>query len=611
MSLKVMACYNGLPIGGPYASIYGLLSYSDRANNGSRVVSMSISVKGPPRETYRQLLLNNCVNRKSLTLATYDTSQGSGQVQVSLSGDDVKLTASGNFFSPSDLGNILYLSDQGKAVQLSEIISSTVAKAKTFSGSTFAPFGTGSGFTTAYQLSNIVKCNDYFGTVDASDSPLVEGDKVGGIDCIVEVGRPGDPEDEDSREKVEISFSFVRPYQEVYPSEGGRVDASIEVSTDTAGLTAVVFTGKIVAGTISGVGYLVRGILSQAVDSWIDANLDAIDSSATFEEGPRYEKIDADGRSMTFRRSYTQQLIGDTSTDFDDPRIKGAAYSFKRSYQAIHGWISGIQPFTVEASYSASIKAYGSGALTQETIYNFWRTTLKRYLKLKVETIFNGKVSIMSGVDPVYEPATGKISASILCFVRNSGTSVYRYNQDVAIQDEEGIEAVRRFTGEDYSAYDFLNGKSMMGTVAITITTLGDPVDAKTNQGSDQLSGSGVVEIQGAALAINLPSRSNPGANVNNEKITIFPDPGDPSRVFPEVVSGFWRRISRGYRENVTYFGADPDGIGDRIKVSACVYLGVFAWRAESSGPPGSIDREADRVLDAGDGVSSIPHGGL
>jgi hypothetical protein len=313
------------------------------------------------------------------------------------------------------------------------------------------------------------------------------------------------------------------------------------------------------------------------------------------------DSFDDEGKVLTFNRLFTQKIFGDVEADpalpgFDDPRITGANVSFSRSYQNIHGIKGARQPFQVAINYSAGVTVTGASAVTFAELRNFWAKTLKPYLIGRCQALFGGQVVILAGADPVYDPVSSKIRAAMTVIISKSGSNIYQYDRVTSMTLDERFEFDEVFDAKDYTAIYWTAGRSLVGSVSVSVVQLSDP---KPNKGAGGAGGAGNALVGGlpgggifflgGALSLSIPAPGifglgnqaggAPGEATPN-RFTAYPVPGDPTRLFPtqSITGGKWLMTQRKATEKVQYWGDDPDGQGERVRVTTSQYLGAFVY---------------------------------
>lgn len=585
--------YNGIVIGGTRQGTRSLLSWSDGLDFDTRSVTARLAAKGATQEAaaaeLQRLKAALEVQSKSLgvTVGTDRT------ITVSLSGSSPNLTitrTAGDSFAASDVGLPIELAGVGE-FQITGFTSSSEVTAEVNTAvDSFPSSGTGITATIGHLL---VRCD--------------EAAKQGGFKARTTFSRPADSDDTNARRVLSVAWTFQRPAIESRPSANHRLRSTIVRTATPEGFDSVEFRGTITAGQQSGAGTLVLGLLSTGLDAWIAATLNLINSTDTWEEvGGELDSFDEEQATLTFSRRHEIKLFPDLAGTADDPRIKGARVSFERSYSNAHGLPGASAPFQVTARYSAGINARDATASNQidfEELVAFWGSVVKPYLVARAEALFSGQVIVMGGTDPVYDPVTSRVAASIVMLVADSGSSVFQYDRMTSMRLSHEYELAKRYDGKPHSYYYWSPGIVITGQVLVSVIQLGDPQPLSRRAGGASGAGRVVVPgggifFNGGALTVNVQAPGGGGGGTaeddgNGNGVSFFPDPGDPSRFFgPEHAGGTWLQLEASADERVQYWGQDPDNVGARLKVTTTAYRASYVYVIDA-------EEDLDPVRDA------------
>jgi len=574
----------GIVIGGFNAGIYDLLTWDKDDNLESRTVVSSWQMHNTTdalfvaRKDAAFRALGGQRGNLGLTAGTDRTITA----DVVTAAQFVTLTrTAGDSFASTDVGLPVHLTTATTAsIQITRFISTSSVECRVVAG--FTPPPTESGITATIG-EVIIRCVDQDGA--STPAPL----KVGGLSARSRVGRDLDVEDDPDRRLFSFSVVFERPAAEVRleSDKAHRQNTKVSKMTTETGLARVTFSGTVTAGMDSGTPKTAVAILSTAIDTWIANELLAISASATFElVGAKPDFYDDEKNILIFSRTYSEMNFPDLASATNDPRITGAQVLMSRQYQNIHGLSSGRQPYIVNLQYSAGVTATGASATDYTEIDTLWAKTIKPYLAGRIKALFGGAVVITGGSDPVIDPVSSRVSASIVCLISKSGSNVYAYSRTTTMSLDERFSIDDIWDGVDFTHVLWTAGRALTGSVEVKVVQLGEP--ERLRKGIDAQFGGG-IQLNGGAVSLGMPSAnilqgSSSGGSASQtvrdsgSSYTTFPEPGQPSRFFPGVTGGKWIPLRRAANETPTYWGNDPDGVGSKVQVTTTAYKTDFIY---------------------------------
>jgi hypothetical protein len=451
----------------------------------------------------------------------------------------------------------------------------------------------------------LIRCADVDGDGDAI--------KVGGVGGRTTVSRTADPDDDATRRVFELVVAYELPAAEVRTGADflHRRTSSITRVTNSAGLVgSLTFSGTVTSGVDSGVGKSASAILSTAVDAWALATAALIVPGATLELDPAAPDVwDDEDNILTFQRTFREINFPDTAAAANDPRITGAQVVVGRSYQNVHGIAGGRAPFQVQVNYSAGITAKGVNAVTYRNLPDLWKRTIKPHLVSEVQAFFGGTPVIIGGTDPVIDPVSSTIQASLVVMIEGSGSNVYSYSRTTSMDLDEQLEADPLYDGKDHTYVLFSAGQALTGAVQVQVVQVGEPTRLRRGGrgGGNALAdlsglGGGGLFFSGGALSISLPSPGvfglgggggdSDNANNSPNSYEVFPNPGEPSRFYAaagvSIAGGKWVPTRRRASESPSFWGQDPDDLGSRVQVTTTTYISEYLYVKEGtiSDPP-------------------------
>ena len=605
--------YGAIVFGGENSGTFTLYDWTFAEDLNSRSTSAQLAVHAADNDTMRARLdaardaLQASSGNAAITVGADRTFTGN----ITVAGQLVTFTrTAGSTFVEVDLGLPLHITGVG-SYAVTRRVSASVVEMKLAPGLTAPSAATGVSASLGEVL---VRC------VDKDSAGVLE--KAGGYRARTSVSRSPDPEDDQQRRALSFSAQFERPAGEVRVESGQehRRSAQVARTISPEGLGRVTFSGTVTAGQdASGDGQEARALLTTAVNTWVASQLVALFSGATMElVDPRADSWDDEGALLTFQRGYQEMNFPNLDSAVDDPRITGAQVSFSRSYENTHGIRKGRQPFTVSVSYSAGITATGPDATSYEDIDVLWTKTIKPFLMARLKAIFGGTAVIMGGTDPVIDPVSSRISAQLAVLVSDSGSNVYSYSRTTSMKLDERMEIDDVWDGLPNTYVLWTPGQRITGVVTVNVMQLGDPERLQGSGGAGggnslaDLSGlgSGGTFFSGGSISLGLGGMmgvfggsADADAQTSPGRYEAFPIPGNPSKFFaPKGKSliggnGRWLCLGRSASETPQYWGEDPDGQGNRVKVTTTNFQADYLWVAIDEGGGTKTDpAEPDRI---------------
>ena len=581
---RELLAYNGLVVGGLNFNKFNLLSWGVSEDFDTRTVRAAISIKTPYPDNF--INIKKAFQEGSKSLGITNGTNKTIAVDIVTGSPSFTLTrTAGNSFDKNDLALPIEIVGVGM-FQISKFIDSDNVECLVPPDAS-AP-ATQSGLTARIGES-LVRCTDFSDSLEAADQTGTGdiGDKEGGFKARASFSRNADIDDDESRIRVECLWIFKRPALEVRPDNGNRTNATVSVSESSEGLATITFTGEITAGQVTGNAALVLRLLTESVDNWASTFLATYDSVSVFEEiGGKEDSFDEEGYILSFTRVFQQKVFGDLSTstisaEYDDPRITGAQLIFARQYRNDHGLKKGRQPFLVSIQYSAGIRATGPNAVSASDHYNFWRKTIKKYLLERCEAFYGGKLAVIGGSDPVFDPFTSTMSASLTVLVSKSGSNVYSFNQLSSMELDENLDVSKLYDGVDFSNIIWSAGRALVGSVQVTVVQLGQPTPNQGGGGTGLVQGGvqGNINFFGNGFGLTGFFSDQQGSSDNSVK--VYPRPEHPSTLFGEssiFAEGQWILGRRNARRDKKFLGNDPDGLGNTIQLTSTVFTSTWIW---------------------------------
>jgi hypothetical protein len=593
----------GIVLGGFNAGLYDLLTWDKDDNLESRTVVCSWQMHNTTTANFttRKDAAFRALGGQRGNLGLTAGTDRTIAADVVTAGQLTTLTrTAGDLFASTDVGLPLHLTTSANvSIQVTRFISTSSVECRIVAGFTAPP--TESGITATIG-DVIIRCVDQDGA--STPEPL----KVGGLSARSRVGRDLDTEDDEDRRLFSFSVVFERPAAEtrLETDKAHRQNSKVSKIIMESGLAQVTFSGTVTAGMDSGTPATAIGILTTAINGWIAGELTAI-SSGTFELiGSRPDFYDDEHNILIFSRTYREMNFPDLATATNDPRITGANVMMSRQYQNIHGLSSGRQPYIVNLQYSASVTA-STTAYTE--IDALWAKTIKPYLAGRIKAIFGGAVVITGGSDPVIDPVSSRVSASIVCLISKSGSNVYAYSRTTTMNLDERFSIDDLWDGKDFTHILWTAGRALTGSVEVKVVQLGEP--ERLRKGISALFGGG-IQFNGGSISLGVPGANilqsgasaggSPSQTVKDSgsSYTTFPQPGEPSRFFPGVSGGKWITLSRAANETPTFWGNDPDGVGNKVQVTTTAYKSSYIYCAKGTKYDPAVPRVPTQKLKKG-----------
>lgn len=595
------AIYGGVVIGGNNAGKYPLGKWQLADDTETRQVSADFSLIHSTNALLgtRFDALRAALEKASGNLAITVGVDRTITCTVSNAAQIVTLTKSaGDSFTATDVGLPVQLGTD-VSIQITGFISASVVSCVLAPGIALPATGVGVSCVIGEVL---VRCAER----DDQGVDLI----VGGIHARTSVDRPADVSDSEEQRSFEFSAVFERPAAETRVDNTTRPHvrrSSVSRVVTDSGLMGLAFTGEVTAGVIAGDGTRAFAILSTAIDTWISGQLTALGPGRSFEliQGTN-DVADDEDAVLTFSRVYKENFFPDLKGVINDPRITGAQVTFTRQYQNVHGIKAARQPFYVNVNWSAAITAVGTNAVTLAELHSFWGKTIKPYLLDRVKALFGGTMVVVAGSDPSYDAVNSKASSSFVVFVSDSGSNVFQYSRTSEMSLDERLDIDDIWDGNDHSYVLWSPGKTLTGSVTVQVIQIGEPTRLRrTNEGGGQNSlatfpGGGIFFAGGDAVggAKSLPlgvfeikgtgSNGN-AAGTSPNSYKTFPDPGLPERFFGKPEGSKWTLLRRQARETPTFWGEDPDNVGNRVQVTTTTYTGAYLRVSKKEYDPATV----------------------
>jgi hypothetical protein len=589
----------GIIAGGSWASTLALVEWSDDRGLRSVGLDAKIAIKDtatPPAVSIHEDLvdaLNVQSGNLSLCVPVFDGANTGGNcalLEIDAVGKPglLRLTpSSGPGITAADIGKAILVKSGSTSVGYAQIVG--IDSAATGIGYIWVHPSQGATPTTATSAAyDICKALVLFADNQYEDGttlqPVLRGGMMGRVSCEYS----GSDDDDPTRRLLDFAAGYeaVASDRRVDDSNRQFVRASsISRTLSMSGLSTITFNAEVTAGITGGAPTLAPAILDAFWSTWTAAVLDDLVVGADWQDvSARVESMPDERRLVRVSQTFREKQFPDLEGITNDPRIKGAEVTFRRSTLNVHGLRGGRTPFTVTASWSGSVTAKGVSAVSYDKLVEFWGKNVKPFLIARAKAIYGGTPVNYGGEDPVIDPLTNQASGSILLWIIGSGTNVYSYSRLTQMRLVENIEDDEIHDGEDFTFVSWKGrGRALVGSVSISVLQIGPPqrIQKRGGQIPGLLRFTGLTGSGSKTIGLPLSGGRGQIEDSGGNKITVYPDPGDPGILFPDLSgnSGSWRVRGRIASTTPKYIGEDPDGAGAAVKITTTNYSGQYLWK--------------------------------